>query len=177
MKHIMIDLETLSTNSNASIISIGAVEFDVESSSITSEFYEVIKPSDWSMDGFDVNGDTIAWWLNQSIEARKAIIESEKISLADALHKFTWYLHPYESFCVWGNGSDFDITILTHAYRQLSMDIPWKFYNTRCYRTIKSLYPETSIHREGTYHNALSDACSQARHLIDICNKHNIILK
>lgn len=67
---------------------------------------------------------------------------------------------------VWGNGADFDNVILGSAYRRLGKSIPWAFYNSRCYRTVKSLQPGCRIERAGTHHNALDDAKSQALHLM-----------
>jgi exodeoxyribonuclease VIII len=43
---------------------------------------------------------------------------------------------------------------------------PWRHWNDRCYRTVKSLYPDVKLERVGTHHNAVDDAESQARHLI-----------
>ena len=39
MKHIMLDLETMSTASNAAIVAIGAVEFEPETGKLGREFY------------------------------------------------------------------------------------------------------------------------------------------
>mgnify|MGYP002792717163 CR=1 FL=1 len=41
MKHIMVDIETLSTAVNAAVLSIGAVEFDPMSGKIEREFYHL----------------------------------------------------------------------------------------------------------------------------------------
>jgi len=48
------------------------------------------------------------------------------------------------------------------------MERPWYFWNDRCYRTMKSLYPQIPMERDGVHHNALDDAISQARHLMAI---------
>lgn len=71
-----------------------------------------------------------------------------------------------DSRLLWGNGSDFDNVILASAYRSCNLEVPWKFWNNRCYRTVKALRPDIKIHRSGTYHNALDDAVSQAEHLM-----------
>ena len=69
---------------------------------------------------------------------------------------------------LWGNGASFDNAILSTAYELCELETvqPWRFYNDRCYRTVKSLYPEVAMVRTGTYHNALDDAESQALHLL-----------
>jgi len=75
---------------------------------------------------------------------------------------------PRENVRVWGNGAAFDNVILASAYRQANITQPWLFWNDRCYRTVKALSPAVTMQRNGTHHNALDDAESQARHLIDM---------
>jgi exodeoxyribonuclease VIII len=85
---------------------------------------------------------------------------------------FDLFLSRYgEDVKIWGNGASFDNVILANAYRRNDLNIPWKYYNDRCYRTMKSLAPHIKMEREGTHHNALSDAISQANHLIRIMAK------
>jgi len=42
MKHVMVDLETLSLNNNAVVVSISAVEFDLETGELGKTFEEGI---------------------------------------------------------------------------------------------------------------------------------------
>ena len=64
------------------------------------------------------------------------------------------------------NGAAFDNVILASAYRRNGTRQPWQFLNDRCYRTMKAQYPAVKMQRNGTHHNAVDDAESQARHLI-----------
>jgi exodeoxyribonuclease VIII len=57
------------------------------------------------------------------------------------------------------------------------MPVPWQFWNSRCYRTVKSLYPDNKLKRSGTYHNAVDDAESQARHLIELLAKADLLAR
>ena len=57
---------------------------------------------------------------------------------------------------------------LGDAYDRAMRHRPWKFWNDRCYRTIKSMHPEVPMPRTGTHHNALDDAKTQALHLMAI---------
>jgi hypothetical protein len=75
----------------------------------------------------------------------------------------TWVGDP-SAVEIYGNGANFDLPILTAAYRACGLPIPWKYYNERCYRTIKSLYPSVEAPKNG--HNALEDARNQAMHLM-----------
>ena len=163
--HVMIDLETMSTRSNASICSIGAVKF--EGSTILDKFYCTIDLKSCKDAGLHVSKDTIKWWSEQNKEALRELTKNN-ISLEEALTKFTGWFGP-TSLQIWGNGAVFDNTILTNAYFAIGKEPPWKCWDDRCYRTVKALFPWIKADlREGTYHNALDDAMHQTKHLIKI---------
>lgn len=165
MTDVMLDLETMGTSANAAIVAIGAVEFDIERTFIGRKFYAVVNLQSAIENGGVVDGDTIRWWLGQSDEARAAIrVGDEHINVA--LIQFSGWLDPEAR--VWGNGAAFDNVILASAYRRSQIELPWKFWNDRCYRTIKSLHGDVPIERIGTHHNALDDAETQANHLMRI---------
>ena len=69
---------------------------------------------------------------------------------------------------MWGNGAEFDNVILSQAYKNVEKEVPWQYYNNRCYRTVKNLFPHIEMERVGAHHNALDDAKSQAEHLLGI---------
>ena len=144
--NVMVDLETMSTRSHASICSIGAVKF--EGSKIVDTFYCTID-------------------LASCKEALKELTRNN-ISLQEALDKFELWFGS-KSLPIWGNGAVFDNTILGNAYFITGREPPWKCWDDRCYRTAKAMFnwiPEDK--REGTYHNALDDAMHQTKHLIKI---------
>jgi inhibitor of KinA sporulation pathway (predicted exonuclease) len=165
MNTVMVDLETLSTESNAAIVAIGAVLIDLERGSFVDKFYRVVDPESAIAAGGHVSGSTLKWWLKQSDEARHAIAE-HGIPLKQALEVFSsWVPNKAE---VWGNGATFDNVVLTNAYNAVGLTRPWSYRNDRCYRTLKSLYPHVPVTYVGTAHNALNDAESQGMHLINI---------
>jgi exodeoxyribonuclease VIII len=169
MTHIMVDLETLSTHYNAAILAIGAVKFDTEQG-IYDKFYQAIKSLPVA-DGFHVSSDTMEWWARQSDEARAVFDDPNGVDIRIALINFSNWLFmdaQQDDVCIWGNGASFDNVILSTAYRICDIEQPWKFYNDRCYRTAKNLYPSVKLQRSGTHHNALDDAESQAEHLLDM---------
>ena len=175
MTHIMVDLETLSTKCNAAIIAIGAVKFNHDRK-VYDWFYQAVETSVsvyTSIEGkFHVSSDTLHWWSQQSEEARAVFTDPDKIPIFNALSKFTaWALEgtTVEDLRIWGNGASFDNAILSTAYDLCGMEQPWKFWNDRCYRTMKNIYPTAvvvSINRKGIFHNAVDDAESQATHLL-----------
>lgn len=175
MSHIMLDLETMGNGNRAAIIAIGAVSFN--SSGVKERFYQQVR-LDMSIDaGLEMDASTVLWWLQQSNAARSAFKGNEKASsLCDALDDFARWYASVGGVEVWGNGAAFDNTILSAAYRLTGIEQPWKFWNDRCYRTLKAMYPQVKMARSGTHHNAVDDAHSQADHLIQICNAIGVML-
>ncbi|MED8788890.1 3'-5' exoribonuclease, partial [Escherichia coli] len=171
--HLMIDLETMGTNTNAPIVVIGAVFFDPQTGEIGPVFYIVISLTDAMNTGAVPDGGTIEWWLKQSSEARAAIL-TEQVKLKDALSQFREFINEYsdEKFVqVWGNGATFDNAILRTSYERLDIPCPWRYHNDRDVRTIVELGKtidfdaRTVIPFEGVRHNALDDARHQAKYV------------
>ena len=163
MSNVMLDLETMGNSARAAIIAIGAVKFD--KSGLGSEFYEVVDLQSSVNLGLTMDTSTVLWWMKQGDTARAAF-DRKGMPITIALKAFSDWMETDQP--VWGNGASFDNVILSTAYRLAGMDQPWKFWNDRCYRTLKSLKPGIKMQRTGTYHNALDDAKSQAEHLMDI---------
>lgn len=176
-KHIMIDLETMGLRPNAAIISIGAVYFDA--SNVLSEFYSNVSLKSCLDLGLTTDQSTIDWWHKQSVEARMAWQRDDAPDLMAALTQFTVWLRSIggqKEICPWGNGADFDLTILGSAHRALDVDPPWQFYNHHCFRTMKNMFQVVDFPRQGTHHNALDDAKHQAVHLQRILTNHKLSL-
>ena len=169
MKDVMVDLETLGTTAGDSIISIGAVYFDQKTQELGDEFHIIIDRQSCREIGLLESVETIAWWDKQSDEAKKTLVASsngEGATIYEALVRFSEFMKKGRN--LWGNGSDFDNVLLAAVYQKLECPPPWKFYNNRCYRTLKSLRPDVKLERIGTYHNALDDAKTQAVHAMKI---------
>ena len=174
--HLMIDLETMGKNPDAPIISIGAIFFDPQTGDMGPEFSKTI---DLETAGGVIDRDTIKWWLKQSREAQSAIMTDE-IPLDDALLQLREFIdeNSGEFFVrVWGNGANFDNTILRRSYERQGIPCPWRYCNDRDVRTIVELGKaidfdaRTAIPFEGERHNALDDARHQAKYVSAIWQK------
>ncbi|EIY8942373.1 3'-5' exoribonuclease [Escherichia coli] len=174
--HLMIDRETMGKNPDAPIISIGAIFFDPQTGDMGPEFSKTI---DLETAGGVIDRDTIKWWLKQSREAQSAIMTDE-IPLDDALLQLREFIdeNSGEFFVqVWGNGANFDNTILRRSYERQGIPCPWRYYNDRDVRTIVELGKaidfdaRTAIPFEGERHNALDDARYQAKYVSVIWQK------
>lgn len=177
MNNIMLDIETMGQSQNAAIVAIGAVAFDTHG--VTETFYVRVSLKDAAKYG-EIDADTVLWWMGQEDSAREEITASDALSLADALRLFSSFVAIHrdekEGVAVWGNGADFDNAIVTNAYRKTGIPVPWEFWENRCYRTIKNLFRDVNIQRNGICHKAVDDAKDQAKHLIEIARKHALAL-
>lgn len=185
LNHIMVDLETLGTVPGCSILSIGAVRFFPEQMRLGEEFYAVVLRESCTDHFLEEDAGTIKWWEDKEPAAKAVLGHAEDPEIALPLpmalvNLNTWMLGfgGMRSIRVYGNGADFDNPILRVAQAAAKVD-PFNskagHFGGRCYRTLKSLdelfgpaFAAPKLQRQGTFHNALDDAKSQALHLMEI---------
>ncbi|WP_414651066.1 exonuclease [Escherichia coli] len=174
--HLSVDLETMGTNPDAPINSIGGKFFDPATGEMGPEFSKAI---DLETSGGIIDRKTIKWWAKRSREAQSAIFTDE-IPLDDALLQLREFINENsgESFVqIWGNGTNFDNVILRRSYERQGIPCPWRYYNDRDVRTIVELGNSIgfdvrmAIPFEGVPHNALDDARHQAKQVSAIWQK------
>ncbi len=181
MNHIMLDLETMGSESNSAILSIGAVYFNIETGETGETFHKHIKLRDSIDIGLQMNPSTVLWWLAQSNEAQEKLLEGQKATL-----KIKDVLGCFSNFCkaeiynniaiklsdsyIWGNSARFDCGLLQNAYNKLEIPIPWDFRKERCLRTLVSFAPDIASNwvRIGTAHDALDDCYNQIGYCCEI---------
>lgn len=168
MKDLMIDMETRGQGPGCVILSLGAVFFDPATGAIGDSFSQVINKVSSLALGLTEDPETIAWWDKRSPEARRVLAEADTSphNVQDVLTAFGDFIRDRagaNAVRVWGNGSDFDNAILAHTYGLLGMKPPWRFWNNRCFRTLKTLGSVVvEPPRLGVHHDALDDARHQA---------------
>ncbi|EOS0089549.1 3'-5' exoribonuclease, partial [Escherichia coli] len=174
--HLSVDLETMGTNPDAPINSIGGTFFDPATGEMGPEFSKAI---DLETSGGIIDRKTIKWWAKRSREAQSAIFTDE-ISLDVALRLFIEFIEKNSGgrfVQVWGNGANFDNVILRRSYERQGIPCPWLYYNDRDVRTIVELGNaigfdvRMAIPFEGVPHNALDDARHQAKQVSAIWQK------
>jgi hypothetical protein len=174
--HLMIDIESMGTQANAPIVSIGAVLFDPATGQQGAEFYKAISLKSAMAWGAEPEAETILWWLKQSAEARSAIAMDDTIPLDDALLQLTEFIcenaaNGPGNVEVWGNGATFDNVIVRNSYERTGLDCPWHYSKDRDVRTIVAMGkfigcdPRYEIPFEGDVHNALADARHQSKYV------------
>ena len=175
---LMIDLETMGIRPSSCIVSIGAAFFNEHQ--VISMFHTPVSLKS-SMDlGLTTDQSTVDWWMKQSAEARSSWQQEDAPPLERALTEFNAWIKEHarpSQVRPWGNGADFDLVLLKSSFDAINADPPWKYYNHRCFRTMKSMFTITEVQREGVHHNALDDALHQVAWLQKICSMHRISLK
>ncbi len=182
-KHIMLDLETMGSGSNAPIVSIGAVVFDPATGDLGERFYQVVNLNSSAHFG-EIDASTVQWWLQQSEDARSIFHkDAEKVNLKDALNNLNeWFSNvgSVKEIFVWGNGSGFDNVILNNAFKSARIRpnfIHWNDLDVRTIvkmgRDILGIDPKSNLHRSGTHHSALDDAIFQAQFVSVIWSTFN----
>jgi len=174
----MIDLETLGTNTDAPIISIGAAWFDIPSRKIGETFYLVLDVAE-QMDSRKrfADASTIKWWMSQS-DAAKNVFKDGARSSQEVLQLFRdWVMKTSgagknskatRKCFPWGNGSGFDITLMESIFKSYNIECPWLFYNIMDLRTYRRFVGNNKkVEKLGTDHNALDDSISQIKFIFE----------
>lgn len=175
--NIMIDLETLSTNTNAAIISIAAVEFNKKNGEIGDTFKTYVNADDWCKNGRHVDGETVLWWMEKDKELVGQYGRKEAPTLHEALKRLRKFYEEHSAdgenaAVVWGNGSTMDITILQSAYEHFGEKTPWAYWAVNDVRTIVSLNPsiKQGMAFNGSKHDPQDDCLYQIAYLVETLN-------
>lgn len=170
-RHLMVDLETLATSPNATILTIGAVTFDPASNKIFDKLYYRVDVDSCDRLGMVVDDATIEWWGKQAADVKnEAFAEDNRVPIEEVIEKFHKFAWNCDAF--WSHGSIFDLNILDTYYRKLNKAPPWNYWQIRDTRTLFDLGYDPEMPKEGL-HNALEDANRQAIGVQTIYRKLN----
>lgn len=174
MDDIMIDIESLSLQPDAVVLSIGAVKFSCQSTCeprYGDRLLLVPNVLQQIAVGRHVDPKTQTWWAGQP-QAASAHWKNpgEDLFVQTALAALSRFTEGYQR--IWANGICFDITVLEHLYRQFNLTAPWKYnavrdartvYDVGCYgATVPRYLPDDE---SLTAHHPVDDCISQIRRL------------
>ena len=166
---VMLDIETLSTKSNAVIVSIGAVKFCL-TKGIVSSFRVNIDPVDCKSYGCNIEKSTVEWWGKQSKEARQSWMKDPQPLKVGLDYFCNWY--GPKSLRTWAKGGQkFDYPILENAMSACNIQTPWKYWDAMDYRTIIAVLGINDVKlksADSVYHDAVSDCEEQCKVLIPL---------
>lgn len=169
---MMIDIETMGEGSDAAIVSIAAVEFNIETGECGRELSLKVSLQSGVSKGMVMDPSTVLWWMRQSDEARAKITDNDGLDLVTALNTLSHFIEDSSRRApinVWANSPRFDLGILQTAYKKIGCKIPWDFRRERDLRTLESFAPQIRAHTlfEGTPHDPLDDCKHQIKYCCD----------
>jgi len=167
----VLDFETLSTEHNAALLSIGAVIRDFNTGGQVDTFYANIIPQTSIDAGLHVSESTKAWWAKQG-SAAQDVLSVDQRPLRDVLTEFAAWLKKHGVEYAIGNGPRADNQWLESACEALGMQSPVKYWGDLDMRTLTFIgthilrLPHWHSTFKGVKHNALHDAINEA----EFCN-------
>lgn len=173
MTNIMLDLETLSVDSNATIISISAVVFDLHTGKTGGEFEVGLGILEQLLSGSVIDNSTIDWWKNQNKEAKESLVNISTSSIAEALESFNIWIAKavtceVKDVKLWGNGVSADNTWLRNLYRRTDTKFILPYWCDNDVRTLVNLgnINTKDFQFTGIKHNGIDDC----KHQINYCS-------
>lgn len=171
MTDIMIDLETLSTRSDAAILSVGIAVFDIKTGKVSDTLYKEVTMEVQKEYGH-IDPETVKWWLQRDDDARQTLYQTESsdrlyIVLCKVREFLRRHNHDHSATRLWSNGSSFDLVILRSAFQRHDMSVIWDYWQERDCRTIFDLAKDicgidVKPSSQDTAHHALQDAINQS---------------
>jgi hypothetical protein len=149
---IMLDLELVSSDKDAAIVSIGACAFaplsgpEPSLEDVRANGFDVaINLATALKVGMSFDPKNFYWWLQQPRNVREAIMADPQ-PVRDALSGFRKYLAHHSGdnpkrLRLWAMPAAGDIVILENAYAAIGSRVPWLAKNRRCLSTIKAILP------------------------------------
>ena len=170
-QHCMVDLETLSTDTSAVIVTIAAVKFNFDSDEIET-FTVNLDPKSSLKYGMTISQDTLDWWKKQD----KAAVDAWKLNpvpVDAALDSFNGFIGDASKTNMWAQGIDLDFPVLRYSLKKTGKPIKWNYWNQCDSRTIFTVanFNTKKATRVGQYHNAIDDCRTQIAWLKQILSK------
>lgn len=151
MKHLDItfDLETLSLESNAAVLQLGAVAWNRRADSPETLLVTESTPTfQTSVDlrtcvgsGFDFDPETVDWWNHRKPDAIAALADGDCYPIEDCFRFFLDWIqdtkaaHQCDTVTLWAQGCELDFPILHHMERKFKLKNPLHYRTCRDART------------------------------------------
>ena len=174
---VMLDLETLGTKEGSIILSVALKTFCVDATKEPKEdynYHQHISVLSSLFYHLTSDYDTEEWWAQQSVEARKKVLEGQKEAVeVDGVARFlhallTRWSEDYNLY-IWGRGvGGFDLPLLDAMMRTVigeGCKTPWKYWAAMDVRTIMNFCKMCGHQpaKEDTPHDAMEDVQKQIK--------------
>jgi hypothetical protein len=163
MPSVMIDIETMGTKADCTVLTIGAVQFDPNvPGHMPSTLYLHLDIEEQHALNRSVDADTMTWWATQDAVVRADAFKLYgRVKIVDALAALGAFVLNADT--VWSQGPTFDMIILENLYTQMKMPVPWRYSRVRDSRTLFAVLGDQRPVDRSSAHNALSDCIYQAQ--------------
>lgn len=172
---VMVDFKTLGTDTNATVIQIAAMAFDISNGFLINGFEQTVDISKNPSYDMNVSGSTLKWWMETDKELFAELLAKGEGSSSEAIHGFHKWL---SELCIrydvklWGNGILFDNNIIRTQFESEGLDYPIEYSNDRDVRTISDTVCSMTgfsteelrvrfYKKHRTKHNAMDDVYNQ----------------
>jgi hypothetical protein len=165
----MIDFETFGNGENKCICQVGAVFFDNVTGELGAEFKATIDAGSHTRRGGVIDAGTVYWWLNQSEDARKSILEEPRQDVVEAMIALNDFLAPASR--IWSHAT-FDFVTLVETLKKLNIRSSFPYKAGMDLRTLIYLsgISTSQFPREGVHHDGLADAKHQVKYTVAALN-------
>lgn len=172
----VIDEESLSTEPNAALYSIGATM--IKDLDIVDRFYVNIDPQSCLDVGLHQSQSTMEWWAKQG-KAAQDVLLTDRVPLRHALQMWSDWIakHGGKSVRLMGNGPRADNQWLDSAYKACGMENPTPYWNDIDHRTLNWIggvwlgLSKDDVKFKGVKHHAGDDAEHEAQHAIMVLQR------
>lgn len=167
-KHLMLDIECLSTDNNAIITNIGYAIFKPGKKEISDSGNIYLDIREQCELGRTVSPRTLDFWFNQDRETQRQVASSDRVSLDEALAEFS--IKCVGITKAWAKSTNFDMTILESLYKDMGID--WPIHYSK-YTDVRSFYWLSKYYKiqhkpQLNKHDAEHDAVFQANVLMGV---------
>lgn len=172
-KNFMIDLETLSTEDNAVVLSIGFVKFDIMNGEVLDKTHVLLSLAEQKHR--HIEASTVSWWIRQldtnptNVSIVLGTQDDMRCGVYEALELINNKIaderqHPDDVFNFWCKDPDFDIRILSNLFEDFGIPSPIRYYQGRSVRTMEMLAKRMGVYEKPiTTHNAEQDCIDQSK--------------
>jgi hypothetical protein len=161
--HAMIDIETLGTEPDCVVLSVGAVKFDPFNSQ-EPHAKTLWRPNvdQQTVAERSVLDSTLEWWAKQPQHIQdEAFNEEGRMFIAEFMQDLNKYLVGVDK--IWCQGPQFDMVILEHLFKQFNHHRGWAFWQIMDCRTVFNMMPvDPRKAIQQNLHSADADAYYQA---------------
>jgi hypothetical protein len=159
---VMLDIETLSKDHNAVILTLGAVRFNPYTNGVIAAKLYMRPDVDEQVEmGRHIDESTVEWWSTQAADVQEEAFTSDgRIPIEEFCANLNKFMVGVTN--IWSQGPMFDMTIIENLYKQINKPTPWNFWQISDSRTLFKAHGDPRVKGKAGLHNALEDCISQA---------------